>query len=104
MFSNTGATAATGLIIYVIFALLGVVILYYVIRTAIINALYRHQLWLEEYRRTSTLVLFAKIRRRIPRPDYSVGVGVGVGLFVNAGSPGVIPKKSGSVGDSCPGR
>ena len=50
MFSNTGATAATGLIIYVVFALLGVVILYYVIRTAIINALYRHQLWLEEYR------------------------------------------------------
>jgi membrane protein YdbS with pleckstrin-like domain len=50
MFSNAGPALATGLIAYVIFALLGIVILYYVIRTAVINALYRHQLWLEEYR------------------------------------------------------
>jgi hypothetical protein len=50
MFANAGPSILTGLFGYAIGLAIGAIVLYLVIRAAVVSALYKHQLWLEQYR------------------------------------------------------
>ena len=50
MIANAGPSILAGLLIYVIGFAVGAFILYLVVRAAVVSALHKHQLWLEQYR------------------------------------------------------
>lgn len=50
MIATAGPSILTGLFAYAIGLAIGALILYFVIRAAVVSALYKHQLWLEQYR------------------------------------------------------
>jgi hypothetical protein len=50
MIANSESLVFTSFLAYAIGLVIGAVILYFVIRAAVVSALYKHQLWLEQYR------------------------------------------------------
>jgi hypothetical protein len=50
MIANSESLVFTSFIAYAIGLAIGALVLYMVIRAAVVSALYKHQLWLEEYR------------------------------------------------------
>jgi hypothetical protein len=50
MIANSESLAFTSFLAYAIGLVIGALVLYMVIRAAVVSALYKHQLWLEQYR------------------------------------------------------
>jgi hypothetical protein len=50
MIANSESLVFTSFLAYAIGLVIGALVLYMVIRAAVVSALYKHQLWLEQYR------------------------------------------------------
>jgi hypothetical protein len=50
MIANSESLVFTSFLAYAVGLVIGAIVLYMVIRAAVVSALYKHQLWLEQYR------------------------------------------------------
>jgi hypothetical protein len=50
MIANSESLVFTSFLAYAIGLVVGALVLYMVVRAAVVSALYKHQLWLEQYR------------------------------------------------------